>query len=167
MFFCSSCGSPPRVVDKLAPSSHGNELMAAGNALERFNKLLLEHGRKVPDDVCDELNQLCVLHCNLLESAHVHILPKHHFFRHMAQLIRRKGNPRYYNCYVDESMNGTIALVCNTTHRARFERVVFRKFGYMEMKKRGSTGAWPPRPALFPHVVHGLCARMTHARIHS
>eukprot|EP00959_Pyramimonas_sp_CCMP1952_P418547 8768452-Pyramimonas_sp.AAC.1 len=32
-------------------------------------------------------------------------------------------------------MNGTIALACNATHRARIERMVFRKFGDMEMKK--------------------------------
>eukprot|EP00959_Pyramimonas_sp_CCMP1952_P415681 8709658-Pyramimonas_sp.AAC.1 len=58
--------------------------------------------------------------------------PKHHLFRHLAAHICRKGNPRYYNTYWDESINGVIAKIANTTHRARFERMVFRKYGYFK-----------------------------------
>eukprot|EP00959_Pyramimonas_sp_CCMP1952_P082962 1733949-Pyramimonas_sp.AAC.1 len=93
--------------------------------------MLDQHGRKLPDDVCDELQNLGELHVGLAQQAGVHMVPKHHYVRHMAAQLKRKGNPRFYNVYWDESINGVIAGVAATTHRARFERMVFRKFGYM------------------------------------
>ena len=121
----------PKFADKLPPSSQAGILVAAGNALVKFTDIIDNQPRTLSDAVCAELQTLAELHVGLAEAAGVPMYPKHHMFRHLAAQLYRKGNPRYYNTYWDEHTNAVIADVAATTHRASFERMVFRKYGYL------------------------------------
>ena len=134
----------PTVASRLPPESNVDTLVAAGNALVKFTNIIDSQPRKLSDAVCSELQTLAELHVGLAEAAGIPMLPKHHMFRHLAAQLYRKGNPRYYNTYWDESTNAVIANVAATTHRARFERMVFRKYGYLstEGPPHHTTGVW-------------------------
>eukprot|EP00959_Pyramimonas_sp_CCMP1952_P213237 4461734-Pyramimonas_sp.AAC.1 len=124
--------------DKIPDGNHKEILLAAGRALVTFSDALDSEPRHIPVNTCKKLQDLADLHVGLCEQAGVNMYPKHHMFRHLAAQIRRKGNPRYYNTYWDESVNGVVADLANTTHRARFERMTFRKYGYL--KSEGPPG---------------------------
>ena len=81
--------------------------------------------------MCKDIQNITDLHVALAKDAGVPMYPKHHLFRHLAAEICRKGNPRFYSTYHDESVNGVIANIAATTHRARLERMTFRKYGYL------------------------------------
>eukprot|EP00959_Pyramimonas_sp_CCMP1952_P074958 1566455-Pyramimonas_sp.AAC.1 len=117
-------------------------VLAAGRALINFSNILDDQPRKIPDNVCKQLQELAELHVGLAESCGIPMYPKHHLFRHLAAQICRKGNPRYYNTYWDETVNGVIKQIASSCHRARFERMVFRKCGYL--KTEGALG-WGQR----------------------
>eukprot|EP00959_Pyramimonas_sp_CCMP1952_P463499 9485050-Pyramimonas_sp.AAC.1 len=117
--------------NKCADVERANVLLQAGVALVKWCDLLEKQPRKVPADVCDDLEAFAAMHCNLAGLGGVPILPKHHLFRHLTEMIRVKGSPHYYHTYIDEGMNGVVASIAASTHRARFERMVFRKWGYL------------------------------------
>ena len=125
-----------RFAGELPSVCNAQSLLLAGKALLRYHRILEHETRKVSDELCGELNNLCMMHCSLASAAGVQMMPKHHMFRHMADMIKRKGNPKYYHVYLDESLNGKISKIASTTHRARFERMVFRKFGLLESRGR-------------------------------
>lgn len=106
-------------------------LIEAGTTLESYLQTLSMHGRDVPPDAQARLNTLCVRHCQLAEVAGVHIIPKHHLFIHVTELIAVKGNPRHYSTFLDESINGEIASICAALHRSTFERKALQRFGVL------------------------------------
>eukprot|EP00959_Pyramimonas_sp_CCMP1952_P454458 9469938-Pyramimonas_sp.AAC.1 len=125
---------------------HGNKLpekdvpvalLDCGGTLLRWMDICDAQDRHVPDDACKELNRLANLHCSLCVQAMVHILPKHHLFKHLSHGIAEKGAPKFYHTYLDEHTNGVIAKICATCHRNRFERRVFSKYGYMHGGREG------------------------------
>jgi hypothetical protein len=139
-----------RHVGKVHPScGDAQALLDSGVALKKWCHVLTDrpnaHERFVPPHLCDELEGYAALHCQLAIDAGIGALPKHHAFRHLTEDIRRKGDPRHYHTYCDESLNGLIAKIASSCHRARFERMIFRKWGYLQS---GSLVFKIPRPPL-------------------
>ena len=66
------------------------------------------------------------------DRAGLALLPKCHMMYHMIQRAVRKGNPRMYSTYIDESLNGVIARVCRSVHRRGWALEVYRKLAMME-----------------------------------
>eukprot|EP00959_Pyramimonas_sp_CCMP1952_P364535 7633710-Pyramimonas_sp.AAC.1 len=93
----------PTYKHKLPANINADVLLAAGRALTSFSNILDSQPRNIPIDVCKELQSLADLHVGLAEQSGVTMYPKHHLFRHLAAHICRKGNPRYYNTYWDET----------------------------------------------------------------
>ena len=71
-----------------------------------------------------------------------HIVPKHHLFLHLTHGIRHKGNPRFYQTYLDESLNKTICSIAASSHRSTMERRVAAKFHRSQKASLLDSQAW-------------------------
>ncbi len=69
---------------------------------------------------------------NLLDRAGVPLTPKCHLSIHMFQKVYKKGNPRFYSTYRDESYNGVIGRIASSVHQSVFPRAVLKKIHIME-----------------------------------
>ena len=70
-------------------------------------------------------------HVMMFQRAGGHTLPKHHLVVHGLLRISFQGNPRGYTTYHDEHLNGIIARIAHSSHRATFAETVFRKFALL------------------------------------
>ena len=56
-----------------------------------------------------------------MQRAGIPLLPKHHQVAHMTVDIHKKGNPRFYSCFLDETLNAMVAHIAQGVHPANFE----------------------------------------------
>ena len=56
------------------------------------------------------------------------LLFKHHWWWELTKRIERNGNPRWYGCYKDESLNGMISKIAKSTHKKTFAISVLKKY---------------------------------------
>ena len=107
-------------------------LTHAGQSAQSFDSVLAANSRVLSEEACEQL----MMHYNrfivLCDRAGVDILPKAHLMYHCIQRSLRKGNPRTYSTYVDESYNGAIARVCRSVHRRGWALAVYRKVQMLE-----------------------------------
>ena len=121
------------VVDRL--QKHANVLslsehdflLRAGKAAMDFDAVMANRPRAIDERTCGMLFD----HYNRF----IALLPKCHMMYHMIQRAVRKGNPRMYSTYIDESLNGVIARVCRSVHR--------RGWGFGSVQKACDDG-FPP-----------------------
>ena len=66
-------------------------------------------------------------HLMLLRSADVPFIPEHHMVAHMTAEIPRRGNPRFYSTFMEETLNRTIATVANHSHPSRWEERIYQR----------------------------------------
>ncbi len=57
----------------------------------------------------------------------VPFIPKHHLWCHLVAECQALGNPRFYQTFLDESLNSTLKGCCRGAHQAVFERTVLRR----------------------------------------
>eukprot|EP00969_Alexandrium_andersonii_P220983 9759831-Alexandrium_andersonii.AAC.1 len=60
---------------------------------------------------CQKLMDCCKRHVSLLQRASVPLAPKHHLWAHMTMMSLRRGNPRWYSTFLDESLNAVVARI--------------------------------------------------------
>ena len=104
---------------------NADSLLAAGNALQDYLRLLDETPPQVPQFVCQQLLDFCIRHLRLMMHANVQLLPKHHLWCHLTIRIKDAGNPRCYSTFLDESLNKVLANMASASHRARWEERTF------------------------------------------
>ena len=51
-------------------------------------------------------------------------LPKHYLWLHLSSEAEHKGNPQFYDTFVDETLNKTLKAACKGAHQCTFEPTV-------------------------------------------
>lgn len=126
------------VVDRL--QKHANVLslsehdflLRAGKAAMDFDAVMANRPRAIDERTCGMLFDHYNRFICLCDRAGLALLPKCHMMYHMIQRAVRKGNPRMYSTYIDESLNGVIARVCRSVHRRGWALEVYRKLAMMD-----------------------------------
>ena len=108
-------------------------LLEAGRAALRFNQILQNQStRECGFEVQHELMFHYVRYCSFFVRGGGHMKPKNHMIVHIIQEMGRNGMPKFYSCYDDESLNGTVAKIAKSCHRVTFGISVFKKFNHLQ-----------------------------------
>jgi hypothetical protein len=102
--------------------------LASARAAVQVNAIIKESPRIMTRADQQRLLDAYLRHCAMLVRAGGTLVPKHHLFIHCIQRISRLGNPRFYTCYKDESLNGVVVKMARSCHRMTFMRSVHNKF---------------------------------------
>ena len=111
-------------------------LLRAGQALQRFNWISDHCGRRLQASDVQELMATLVEHVACMEHLDVELLPKHHLWTHMVRRSLVQGNFTYYANWVDEDINGVVAIICRSCHAQTFERRVLQKFKELQRMRQ-------------------------------
>lgn len=114
--------------DKFANPVQAGFLLASGRAALDVNACMKEAGRRMDEGMQRRMLASYLRHMVLYNRGGGHVVIKHHYMVHMIQKVAARGNPRYYHTYKDESMNGIIARMARTSHRATFSATVLKKY---------------------------------------
>ena len=96
-----------------------SELLAAGVALRDWAELTARAPLRLPISSQQQLCDLALRHLTNAQRARIDLVPKHHFFAHLACASGRLGNPRAYSTFLDESLNLMLRTVTAAAHRAK------------------------------------------------
>jgi len=103
-------------------------LVQAGEHLLAYYSLCRQYGRVMPEGVVRRLFFHALRHIKLFSSVGGQLIPKHHFWIHLILQSKWLGNPRMRSTMQNESINGLVARVAATCHRATFVVTVFQKW---------------------------------------
>jgi hypothetical protein len=106
----------------------GRFLLASGQAAMEVNQIMRENGRLMSVEVQQRLLTVFLRHCALFIRGGGNLVPKHHLMIHCIQRISYMGNPRFYSCYHDESLNGVVVKIAKSCHKMTFMHTVHNKF---------------------------------------
>lgn len=113
-------------------------LIRAGERLEEWIVLAGSGGRKMTNAQVNRLTLLSREHNKLAMAADVKLLPKHHLFQHAAEQAARKGGPKYYSTWLDESVNSELSKVARACHRETFTRKALQRYAALDQYGSGS-----------------------------
>ena len=119
----------------LEATEHANTfglLLQAGQSALDFDAVMASHPRAIDETVCGQLFQHYDKFICLCKEAGMHLMPKSHMMYHLLQRAIRKGNPRMYSTYIDESLNGQIARICRFVHRRNWALSLYEKLAMMD-----------------------------------
>ena len=117
MFACASVACPFR----------GTFLVRSLAALQEHYKIMASEERVLSHDIRSRLFDACKTCILAYAAAGGSCIPKCHLWVHMCMLTCLHGNAKYYNTFVDESMNGTIKEIAKRCHSSTFQLSVFRR----------------------------------------
>jgi len=103
-------------------------LLMSGRAAMEVNRIMHDSPQIMPEADQERLLNVYVRHCVMYLRAGGIFVPKHHLMIHCIQRISYLGNPRFYHCYHDESLNGVVVKIAKSCHRMRFMHTVHEKF---------------------------------------
>jgi hypothetical protein len=106
----------------------GRFLLISGKAAQHVNQIIRESPRVMTVADQQRLLDAYLRHCTTFFRAGGLAVPKHHLMIHCIQRISYLGNPRFYSCYHDESLNGVVVKIARSCHRMTFMRSVHNKF---------------------------------------
>jgi hypothetical protein len=106
----------------------GRFLLFSGRAAQLCNQIIRDSPRLMPLAEQQQLLDAYVRHCMTFTRAGGVLVPKHHLMIHCIQRIAFLGNPRFYHCYHDESLNGVVVKIAKSCHRMTFMRSVHEEF---------------------------------------
>ena len=109
------------------PTETAVHFLRAGHALETWYAVCAIASRGMTVEQQQVLLDAVIEHNTHYLAAGGHLVPKHHYWMHLAWDIVKTGNPRLFHCYQDESMNGRISQISASCHKLTFVRSVFRK----------------------------------------
>jgi hypothetical protein len=105
-------------------------LEAAKSAME-VNCIMDRNDQTLPAVEQQKLFDAYMRHCVLFARGGGNLRPKHHACFHMIWQVRHKGNPRMWATWADESLNGVLAKIARSCHRACWETMVHKKFSML------------------------------------
>ena len=103
-------------------------LLASGRAAVQVNDIIRTSDRVMSVATQQRLLDVYVRHCSMYVRAGGVLVPKHHIMLHCIQRCGELGNPRFYSCYRDESLNGVLVKISRSAHRMTFMQTVHKKF---------------------------------------
>ena len=123
--FCVSCLEVHQAVLEPVVCKY---LLASGRAAVRVNEIIKEAPQVMAVVDQQRLLDVYLQHCAMFVRAGGWLVAKHHLFIHCIQRIWYLGNPRFYTCYHDESLNGVVVKIARSCHRLTFMTTVHDKF---------------------------------------
>ena len=102
-------------------------LLGAGKAAQDFERILKTSQRKLDDEALERMFVAYYRFATLYSRADGNVVGKVHLMFHLIIGARRKGNPRFYSTYMDESFNGVLAKIARCTHKLDWYRGIFKK----------------------------------------
>ena len=121
----------------LCPVNHSRQcslLLNAATAALAIEEVLGVASRRLSRVQCQSLFDSYVRFLVLYRRAGGVLKPKMHLVVHMIQRSLKKGNPRLYSTYRDESINGVFAKIARSAHRRTWANVIHFK-AYMFHRK--------------------------------
>ena len=101
-------------------------------AAMRFESLLESNPRSMGRPQREALWNAYIKHVTLYLRAGGSFMPKHHLMLHLLKRVFRRGNPKCYGTYKDESLNGVIARIARSCHRSCFGLSVHLKYSILQ-----------------------------------
>ena len=92
-----------------------------------YHNLTRSCGRKVPDETLGRMLNCAIRHNRCFQFGGGVLHTKHHYWIHLIHQSKILGNPRLRSTMPNESLNGVVANVGKTCHRATFIVSVFEK----------------------------------------
>ena len=114
-----------RTIDTCAATAQC--LLGAGKAAQDFERILKTSKRKLDDEALESMFSAYYRFASLYARAEGNVVGKIHLMFHMIIGARKKGNPRFYSTYRDESFNGVLAKIARGTHRLDWYKGIFKK----------------------------------------
>ena len=90
-----------------------------------YHNLTRSCGRKVPDETLRQMLNCAIRHNRCFQFGGGVLHTKHHYWIHLIHQSKILGNPRLRSTMPNESLNGVVANVGKTCHRATFTVSVF------------------------------------------
>lgn len=103
-------------------------LLMSGRAAMEVNRIMHDSPQIMPEADQERLLNVYIRHCAMYLRAGGVFVPKHHFMIHCIQRFQYLGNPRFYHCYHDESLNGVVVKIVKPCRRMQFMHIVHEKF---------------------------------------
>jgi hypothetical protein len=104
-------------------------LIACGTTCRDCDRLLRGTGLStMPETDRQKLFSTYVRHVSLFNRAGGVFLPKHHMMMHLIWKTGTMGHPSLWATFRDESLNGVVARIARSCHRAAFNQAVHIKF---------------------------------------
>ena len=125
------------------PQPQGEYLLKAGEAALKVQGEMYKYGRVMPPESIQIMFDQMLIFNISMQKAGGPIRNKNHMALHLIQKSAFLGNPRHRSTYRHESLNGTIAILARTVHRATFIRSVLSRFHLLQRYAR--------------HLVTGTC----------
>ena len=136
--------NPDKIADcKPHMECRGNLLLKAGIAALKFESEMQTMSHHVTAEGREQLDLSFSHFVQCFWRAGGTIKPKVHLMWHMVDRTCMLGNPKYYSTYKDESVNGTIARIAHSCHRAKWNHTVHIK--YFALEKMGKTLSMHPQ----------------------
>ena len=107
-------------------------LLESGRAACSALDIMSDAGRLLTDEQHRSLMSAYLHHVTMFKRAGGQTIPKHHMALHMIKQAAWMGNPKYFQTYHDETLNGVIAKIARGTHRISFAQATHRKFDLMQ-----------------------------------
>lgn len=114
------------------PVNQTSLLERSGEALIRYYTITRQHGCNVPVDSVQAMFDCAISHNTLFEEVSGKAQPKSHMFVHMVKQSMFMGNPRVRSTINNESLNGTVAVLSRSVHRAVFMKAVLMRFKLLQ-----------------------------------
>ena len=106
-------------------------LLESARAAVQVSDIFRTSPRIMSRDTQELLMGAYLRHCVFFQRSGGNIVIKHHLMLHLIQRCIILGNPKYYSCYRDESMNGALVKVARSCHRMTFMVSVHMKWNFM------------------------------------
>jgi len=131
------------------PERQRGLLVRAGEAAQRYFRLVQTPDTAMSPEVVQQMFDCAIVHNKSFGQAGGVMMPKHHAWLHLIKESFWLGNPSKRSAINNESLNGTVAIVGRSVHRATFLISVLLKWGLLQKYA--------------PQKCSGACIRTTEA----
>ena len=118
----------PFCVDLLSKFMPGSDLHCIGLAFVAFLDILRGEQFVVAQDSLDKLHDQLILVLRHWKAAGLSCKPKLHMLMHIVDRIHFQGNPIFYACWEDESINKILADLGRAAHKSVWEARILAYF---------------------------------------
>ena len=102
-------------------------LVAIGEAFTVLIAVMRESPVILPQTQRQRMFDAVARICHFWDLAGIHAKPKRHLLLHLVERSASQGNPAHYACWMDETLNKTLARVGAAAHRAVWELRILRE----------------------------------------
>ena len=107
--------------------AHSAKLTHIGESFQVLIAVMRDNKINVPNLERQKMFDAVARLCHYWDSVGINAKPKRHLLLHLVERTAYQGNPAYYACWMDETLNKTLAAVGQAAHRMVWELRVLRE----------------------------------------